>query len=109
MCLKVLYFCLIISSLTLGQVQFGGRPNVAQVFGSRPVFRPNVTLAQVFRPNVAGLGRPEDKDDGINCDTCCNKIEKIINRLQNSFETKMTQIQTQLANMNYQFEPDTTY
>ena len=97
MCLKVLYFCLIISSLTLGQVQFGSRPNlgVAQVFGGRP--------------NVAGLGRPEDKDDGINCDTCCNKIEKIINKLQNSFETKMTEIQTQLANMNYQFEPDTTY
>ena len=99
MCLKVLYFCLIISSLTLGQVQFGGlgRPNVAQVFNGQG------------RPNGGRLDPGAEKDDGINCNTCCNKIEKIINRLQNSFETKMAQIQTQLANMNYQFEPDTTY
>ena len=53
-------------------------------------------------------------DDGMNCDTCCNKIEGMINRLQNSFESmqyEMLQMKAQLANMNYNYqsESDTTY
>ena len=51
-------------------------------------------------------------DDGMKCDTCCNEIKMIINKLQNSFEKEMLQIKTQLANMNYddyQSESDTTY
>ena len=49
-------------------------------------------------------------DDGMNC----NKIEGMINRLQNSFESmqyEMLQMKAQLANMNYNYqsESDTTY
>ena len=54
------------------------------------------------------------EDDGMNCNSCCNKIERIINRLQNSFESmqyEMLQMKAQLGNMNsnYQSESDTTY
>ena len=51
-----------------------------------------------------------ERDDGMNC----NKIEGMINRLQNSFESmqyEMLQMKAQLANMNYNYqsESDTTY
>ena len=108
MWLKVLYFCLIISSLTLGQ----DNP-CARALGEKD------PCARVSRRLGYGSGRSVS---GMDCDTCkvFGEIERIINqrsdRLQHRFESEMMKLQlqiakTELANMknDYHYKPETTY
>ena len=105
MWLKVLYFCLIISSPTLGQ----DNPCARALGEKDPCAR--VSRRSPYRP------RPQ-----MDCDTCkvFGEIERIINqrsdRLQNRFESEMMKLQlqiakTELANMknDYHYKPETTY
>ena len=106
MWLKVLYFCLIISSLTLGQ----DNPCARALGENDPCNTTRVINGKVF-----GVSR--SSVSGINCDTCkvLGEIERIINqrsdRHQNRFESEMMQIKTELANIknDYHYKPETTY
>ena len=107
MWLKVLYFCLIISSLTLGQ----DNP-CARALGEKDPCARSPFSEKFSRRSVSGM----------DCDTCkvFGEIERIINqrsdRLQNRFESEMMKLQlqiakTELANMknDYHYKPETTY
>ena len=108
MWLKVLYFCLIISSPTLGQ----DNPCARALGEKDPCARVARRSPYVSRLSVSGM----------DCDTCkvFGEIERIINqrsdRLQNRFESEMMKLQlqiakTELANMknDYHYKPETTY
>ena len=110
MWLKVLYFCLIISSSTLGQ----DNP-CARALGEKD------PCARVSRRSPYGYGSRRSVS-GMDCDTCkvFGEIERIINqrsdRLQHRFESEMMKLQlqiakTELANMknDYHYKPETTY
>ena len=96
MWLKVLYFCLIISSLTLGQ----DNPCARALGEKDPCAEVSRRFPFASRSSVSGM----------DCDTC-KVFGEIERRLQNRFETEMMQIKTQLANMNadYHYKSDTTY
>ena len=111
MWLKVLYFCLIISSLTLGQDNpcaraLGEKDPCAKDprldFSCPPGQSKKLCRHRLRRTNGAKI---RSDNDGINCDTCrvFGEIERIIKGLQG----EMMQIKTELANMNN--KPDTTY
>ena len=111
MWLKVLYFCLIISSSTLGQ----DNP-CARALGEKD------PCARVSRQEKFPVYRPRGSVSGMDCDTCkvFGEIERNINqrsdRLQHRFESEMMKLQlqiakTELANMknDYHYKPETTY
>ena len=89
MWLKVLYFCLIISSLTLGQ----DNP-CARALGEKDPCARGVNSKRWWKTSNS-----RSDNNGINCHTC-KVFGEIERRLQNRFETEMMQIKTQLANMN---------
>ena len=112
MWLKVLYFCLIISSLTSGQ----DNP-CARALGEKdpcakdprldvscpPGQSKKLCRHRLRRTNGAKI---RSDNDGMNCDTC-----RVFGEIEKRLQSEMMQIKTQLANMNadYHYKSDTTY
>ena len=113
MWLKVLYFCLIISSLTLGQDNpcaraLGEKDPCAKdprLDVSCPPGLSKARCGRIRRRRIIGAKRRSD-NDGMNCDTC-----KVFGEIEKRLQSEMMQIKTQLANMNadYHYKSDTTY
>ena len=113
MCLKVLYFCLIISSLTLGQdnpcARALGEKDPCAKDPRLDVSCPpglNKRICRRRRLRRINEEKIRSDNDGMNCDTC-----KVFGEIEKRLQSEMMQIKTQLANMNndYNSNPDTTY